>query len=75
MFKLSIDTIIPAPTNKREVSVQNLQMSGKVWSHDTLVIKIVYMYACRYTKSYRFLLQINVTELHTCNSKMKISTA
>ena len=28
---LSIETIIPAPNVKREVSLQNLQMSGKVW--------------------------------------------
>ena len=28
---LSIETIIPAPNIKREVSLQNLQMSGKVW--------------------------------------------
>ena len=28
---LSIETIIPAPNIKQEVSLQNLQMSGKVW--------------------------------------------
>ena len=33
---LSIETIIPAPNIKREVSLQNLQMSGKVWSPENV---------------------------------------
>ena len=45
MFLLFINIIILASTNKREVSLQNLQVSGKVWSHDTFSNSFTCMHA------------------------------